>query len=64
MCLSNVYRGSIGDNNLLLNNVRRLECKDGVVTLTDIMERQMTIEGDILMVDLIANQVIIKPKED
>ena len=44
MCLSNVYRGEIGDNNLLLGNVQRIECRDGNVVLTDILERQMTID--------------------
>ena len=61
MCLSTVYRGSVGDNNLLLGNVQRIECKDGQVTLTDIMERQITVEGQILMADLVGGKVIVAP---
>ena len=61
MCLSTVYRGSVGENNLLLGNVQRIECKDGQVTLTDIMERQITVEGQILMADLVGGKVIVAP---
>ena len=64
MCLSNVYKRQISDNNLLLNNVQRIECRNGTIVLTDIMERQITVEGEILLVDLIENKVIIAPKED
>ena len=64
MCLSNVYKRQISDNNLLLNNVQRIECRNGTIVLTDIMERQVSVEGEILLVDLIENKVIIAPKED
>ncbi len=61
MCLSNVYRGEIADERLLLGNVQRIECRDGVVTLTDILERQMTIDGEIVMADLVGGKVVIQP---
>ena len=63
MCLSNVYRDQIGDDNLLLGNVQRIECLDGSVVLTDILERQMTIPGEIKMADLVNGKVIIAPCE-
>ncbi len=61
MCLSTVYRGEIADNNLLLSNVQRIECQDGVVTLTDILERQMRIEGSVVMADLVGGKVVVAP---
>lgn len=64
MCLSSVYQKQATDNNLLLSNVQRIECRDGVVVLTDIMEREMTIEGEIQLMDLIANRIVIAPKEN
>ncbi len=63
MCLSSVYRNQIGDDNLLLGNVQRIECRSGVVTLTDILERQMTIEGEVVMADLVAGKAVVAPKE-
>ncbi len=61
MCLSSVYRGEIADDRLLLGNVQRIECRGGVVTLTDILERQMTIEGEVVMADLVGGKVIVQP---
>lgn len=63
MCLSNVYRAEIADNNLLLGNVQRIECRDGQVVLTDILERQVTIPGRVEMADLVNGKVIIAPEE-
>ena len=63
MCLSNVYRGEIGDNNLLRGNVQRIECRGGSVILTDILERQVTIPGRVEMADLVNGKVIIAPTE-
>lgn len=63
MCLATVYRDRIGDENLLLSNVQRIECHGSTVVLTDIMERQMTIEGTVLLADLVENKVIIAPVE-
>ena len=63
MCLSNVYRAEIADNNLLLGNVQRIECHDGQVVLTDILERQVTIAGRVEMADLVNGKVIIAPQE-
>lgn len=59
MCLSTAYRGSVEDNNLLLSNVQRIECRGGQVILTDIMERQLAVEGRIVEADLINNRVVI-----
>ena len=63
MCLSSVYRSEVGDDNLLLSNVQRIECRNGTVLLTDILERQVSVEGEILMADLINGKVIVAPRQ-
>ncbi len=63
MCLSTVYRGEIRDDNLLLANVQRIECRGGAIVLTDILERQMTVEGEVEMADLVNGKVVIATKE-
>lgn len=62
MCLSTVYKQSPSPENLVLTNVQRIECKDGMVLLTDIMERQVAVEGEILSADLIGGKVVIAEK--
>lgn len=63
MCLSAVYKKETTPENLILGNVQRIECKDGTIVLTDIMERQVAVEGTILMADLVGGKVIIAPRE-
>ena len=38
----------------------RIECKDGMVILTDLMERQMAIEGTLEKANLVDGYVIVK----
>ena len=44
----------------MMRNVMRIECKDGCVILTDLMERQMAIEGTLEMANLVDGIAIIK----
>ena len=37
MCLAMVYKTEQKAENLLLSNVQRIDCKDGMVYLTDLM---------------------------
>jgi len=62
MCLSTVYKQSAAPENLVLRNVQKIECKDGQILLTDIMERQVAIKGEILMADLIGGMVVINER--
>lgn len=62
MCLSTVYKGEATPANLLLSNVQRMERQNGTIILTDLMERQVAIEGEILMADLVGGTVIIAEK--
>ena len=63
MCLANVYRDRAEKENLLLTNVQKIECKDGMVILTDLMERQKVVEGSLEYVDLVGNTAVIRLAE-
>ena len=43
MCLSTVYKNSMAPETVLMKNVMSIECRDGMVILTDLMERQMAV---------------------
>ena len=60
MCLSTVYKNTLAPETIILKNVMRIECKDGVVILTDLMERQVAIEGTLEMATLVDGIAIIK----
>ena len=62
MCLSTVYNGAIADDRMLMSNVQQILCQGDTVTLTDILERQITVEGHIEMADLVNGKVIIARK--
>jgi len=60
MCLSTVYKNEKTDANVVMRNVMSLECKDGCVILTDLMERQVAIEGELVCANLVDGFVIVK----
>jgi len=62
MCLSTAYRNEKAPEAVVMKNVMRLECRDGYVILTDLMERTMAIEGNLEMADLVDGFVIIREK--
>ena len=62
MCLSTVYRLEKRPENVVLQNVMLIECKNGIVTLTDIMGREEKIEGEIASADLTGGTVVVRPK--
>ena len=62
MCLSTAYRNKMQPETVAMRNVMRIECQDGVVILTDLMERQMAIEGELAQANLVDGYVIIKEK--
>ena len=59
MCLATAYKAQAAEENLLMRNVQRIECHDGQVFLTDLMDRQVVIEGELVMADLVENVVIV-----
>ena len=60
MCLSTVYKNSLAPETIMMRNVMRIECKDGMVILTDLMERQMVIEGTLEMANLVDGIAVVK----
>ena len=60
MCLSTVYKNEKLEANVAMRNVMRLECKDGCVILTDLMDRTVAIEGELLEANLVDGFVIVK----
>ena len=60
MCLSTVYKNTMQDANIAMKNVMRIECKEGCVILTDLMDRTMTIEGQLVEANLVDGFVIVK----
>ena len=60
MCLSTVYKNQKEEASVIMKNVMKLECKDGFVILTDLMERQMAIEGTLEMANLVDGVAVVK----
>ena len=60
MCLSTVYKNKLDPEFMVMRNVMTIECRDGMVILTDLMERQVAIEGTLEMANLVDGIAIIK----
>ena len=60
MCLSTVYKNTMEPENVVLRNVMRIECQDGTVVLTDLMDRQVAIEGQLVEANLVEGFVVVK----
>ena len=60
MCLSTVYRNTLTPEAVVMKNVMTIESKDGVIILTDLMERQVAIEGTLEKANLVDGYVIVR----
>ena len=60
MCLSTVYKNTRTEENVVIRNVMRIECKDGCVICTDQMERSVAIEGTLESANLVDGYVVVK----
>ena len=60
MCLSTVYKNKMSPEDIVMKNVMRVEFKDGCVILTDLMERQVAIEGQLQEANLVDGFVIVR----
>ncbi|MBP3673836.1 MAG: CooT family nickel-binding protein [Oscillospiraceae bacterium] len=60
MCLSTVYKNKMSPETIAMKNVMSIECRDGLVILTDLMERQVAIEGELEKANLVDGFVIVK----
>ena len=62
MCLSTVYKNTMTPDAIVLRNVMKIENKDGVIVLPDLMERQVAIEGTLEIANLVAGTVLVREK--
>ena len=60
MCLSTVYKNTMTPETIAMRNVMSIECRDGMVILTDLMERTCAIEGTLERAILVDGYVIVK----
>ena len=60
MCLSTVYKNEKTPEAVIMKNVMQLECKDGCVILTDLMDRTVSVEGELVSANLVDGFVIVK----
>ena len=60
MCLSTVYKNTMAPEAVVMRNVVSIECRDGMVILTDLMERTCAIEGTLEKANLVDGFVIVK----
>lgn len=60
MCLSTVYKNQKTPDSIAMKNVMQIDCKDGIVTLTDLMDRTVAIEGELATANLVEGYVIVR----
>ncbi|MDD7652369.1 MAG: CooT family nickel-binding protein [Candidatus Faecousia sp.] len=60
MCLSTVYKNKLSPETIVMKNVMKVECREGMVILTDLMERQVAVEGQLQEANLVDGFVIVK----
>ena len=63
MCLSTVYKNTMAPETIVMKNVMRMDCKDGCVILTDLMERTVSIEGTLETANLVDGFVVVRASE-
>ena len=60
MCLSTVYKNTMEEASVVMKNVMKIECRDGQVILTDLMDRTVAIDGVLTQANLVDGFVIVK----
>ena len=60
MCLSTVYKNTMTPETIAMKNIMTIECRDGMVILTDLMERTCAIEGTLERANLVDGYVIVR----
>ncbi len=60
MCLSTVYKNTLAPEAVAMRNVMTIECRDGLVILTDLMERTCVIEGTLEKANLVDGIAIVR----
>lgn len=60
MCLSDIYKNEISDMNLLAKNIAEIKVVDGELVFTDIMGIRKTFKGNLELIDLMDNNIVVK----
>ena len=60
MCLSTVYKNEKKPETMVMNTVMSIRCEEDTVILTDLMDRQVAIEGTLESANLVDGFVIVK----
>lgn len=60
MCLSTVYKNTMEESSIVMKNVMRIDCKENLVILTDLMDRTVEITGTLVQANLVDGFVIVK----
>ena len=60
MCLSTVYKNTMEPSSVVMKNVMHIECKDGCVILTDLMDNTVSVPGQLVQANLVDGYVIVK----
>ena len=60
MCLSTVYKNKMEESAIVMKNVMRIDCRENQVILTDLMDRTVTIQGQLVEANLVDGFVIVK----
>lgn len=60
MYLSTAYLNKMDSKSILMNNVMKIDYKNGFYYLTDLMERTMEIKGKLLSANLVDGYVIFQ----
>jgi len=62
MCLSTAYEFD-QNGHILMENVKSIKCDKECVTLTDLFERSVRVNGTLTYVDLVGGVVVIDHHE-
>ena len=60
MCLSTVYKNQISPETVAMSNVMKIDVDGDMVILTDLMERQMAIHGELVMANLVEGVAVVR----
>ena len=59
MCLSTVYRKEISPDNIIMKNVQRIECHGQTITLIDLLDREITLKGELTQANLTDGTAVV-----
>ena len=60
MCLSTVYKNEKKPETVAMRNVMHIKCEETTVILTDLMDRQVAIEGRLVEANLVEGFVVVE----